>query len=208
MALPGPTQKPLLKFPPFPAVPEETTILPFASFKERGIQVAPNHSGEEVDGLGIPTVELRVPHDTDECKTGATKRSGIKNVKKDNEEVVPVTDPNPNPKRTYYHYERRDWWEEWAVAEESRGSSNAYNPCVLFSPKIHIAQLRAHTIKGTYREWTGSTKPPLIFERAALGRMSSPKFPIYGTKCVLSFCRSLIHATHTHLPRYGCTSAS
>ena len=137
MSLPEPTQKPLLKFPPFPAVPEETTILPFASFKETGIQVAPNHSGEEIDGLGIPTVGLRVPHDTDECKTGATKRSGsIKNVKKVKEEVAPVTDPNPNPKRTYYHYERRDWWEEWAEAEESRGSSNAYNPCVLFSPKF------------------------------------------------------------------------
>lgn len=140
MSLPEPTPKPLLKFPPFPPVPEGTTILPFASYKETGIQIAPSHSGEEVDGLRIPTVELRVPHDTDECKTGATKRSGsIKNLKKVEEEVVPVADPNPNPKRTYYHYERRDWWEEWAEAEESRGSSNAYNPNVSRMDRIHQA---------------------------------------------------------------------
>jgi hypothetical protein len=112
MSLPELTPKLLLKFPPFPPVPEGTTILPFASFKEKGIQIAPSHSGEEVDGLGIPTVELRVPHDTDECKTSATKRSGsIKNVKKVKEEVVPVpvADPNPNHQRTYYDYRRRDW---------------------------------------------------------------------------------------------------
>jgi hypothetical protein len=50
--------------------------------------------------------------DTDECKTGATKRSGsIKNVKKVKEEVVPVpvADPIPNHQRTYYDYRRRDW---------------------------------------------------------------------------------------------------
>ncbi|KIJ92109.1 hypothetical protein K443DRAFT_13847 [Laccaria amethystina LaAM-08-1] len=93
MSLPELTPKPLLNFPPFPPVPEGPTILPFDSFKEKGIQIAPSQSAEEVDGLGIPTVEL------------------IKNVKKVKEEVVPVpvADPIPNHQRTYYDYRRRDW---------------------------------------------------------------------------------------------------
>jgi hypothetical protein len=157
MSLPELTPKPLLKFPPFPQVPEGTTILPFASFKEKGIQIAPSHSGEEVDGLGIPTVELRVPHDTDECKTGATKRSSsIKNVKKVKEEVVPVQVADPNPQRTYYGYGRRDWWEEWAEAEESRGSSNAYNPSVVFFQNSYCSS----TINAIYKERISNGQDP------------------------------------------------
>jgi hypothetical protein len=50
------------------------TILPFKAFREHGIQIFTTEDGEEIDGLGIPTVALRVPHDTDVCKTDAKKK--------------------------------------------------------------------------------------------------------------------------------------
>lgn len=60
-------------FPPFPQPPQGVTITPFKEFKERGIQIAPGENDTEVDALGIPTVVLGTPHDTDICKTN-TKR--------------------------------------------------------------------------------------------------------------------------------------
>jgi len=85
----NPPNAPLIKFPPFPEVPPGVKILPFKEFHEHGIQIF-SEDGEEIDGLGIPTVALRVPHDTDECKTQAKKKRKKKKVRDgeegDNEE--------------------------------------------------------------------------------------------------------------------------
>ena len=70
----NPSNAPLIRFPPFPDVPEGVTILPFKAFREHGIQIFTSEYGDEVDGLGIPTVALRIPHDTDVCKTDAKKK--------------------------------------------------------------------------------------------------------------------------------------
>jgi len=70
----NPPNAPLIRFPPFPEIPEGVTILPFKGFREHGIQIFTSEDGEEIDGLGIPTVALRIPHDTDECKTDAKKK--------------------------------------------------------------------------------------------------------------------------------------
>jgi hypothetical protein len=102
-----------LTFPPFPRAPEGVTIIPFKEFKERGIQLFATGQEDDVerDGLGIPTVELRVHHDTDECKT-ETKR---KNKRKAAQQLRSATGV------------RKEWWEMWMEAEDLRGSGQ-YNP--------------------------------------------------------------------------------
>ena len=62
------------------------TIRPFRAFREHGIQIFTTEDGEEIDGLGIPTVALRVPHDTDVCKTDAKKKKKGKK-KRDGEDA-------------------------------------------------------------------------------------------------------------------------
>ncbi|KAJ6605947.1 hypothetical protein B0H10DRAFT_2075275, partial [Mycena sp. CBHHK59/15] len=94
------------RFPPFPDVPEGVTILPFKDFKECGIQRTLDTDGIEKDTLGIPTIRLRVKHDTDVSKT------------------------NPNPKKTdpasSFGPSRagpafgREWWRTWEEGESLR----------------------------------------------------------------------------------------
>ncbi|PPQ94553.1 hypothetical protein CVT25_012022 [Psilocybe cyanescens] len=75
---PSQPQPPLARFPPFPTLPATAPpLIPFSKFKEHGIQIfADPATGIELDGLGIPTVRLRVPHDTDVRKSIAKKVKG------------------------------------------------------------------------------------------------------------------------------------
>lgn len=106
-----------LTFPPFPPVPEGVTIVPFSKFKERGIQIFATGDDDDVelDGLGIPTVELRAQHGTDVCKT-ETKRK--RRAKKAQQILASAVTPAA----------RKEWWEQWMVGEDLRVSSDAYNP--------------------------------------------------------------------------------
>lgn len=57
-----------IRFPPFPQPPAGVQIIPFDAFKEVGIKLG--GTGDiELDGLGIPTIPLRVKHDIDTAKT-------------------------------------------------------------------------------------------------------------------------------------------
>lgn len=66
----------LIRFPPFPKVPDGVKIIPFKEFKERGIRVKPggDDNETEIDACGVPTVMLASCHSTDWCKT-ETKRA-------------------------------------------------------------------------------------------------------------------------------------
>ncbi|KAJ3486261.1 hypothetical protein NLJ89_g11831 [Agrocybe chaxingu] len=91
---------PRIQWPPFPPVPPGATIVPFSQFVEHGIQIFSfpclgddNDDDEddgkddvERDGLGIPTVPLRVPHETDEGKSEARKKKKEKDRKKKDRE--------------------------------------------------------------------------------------------------------------------------
>src|SRR5271155_4980790 len=85
----------IIKFPPFPAQPLETTIIPFKDFKEHGIRIF-SDTGVEMDGLGIPTVELGVVHELDQCKT-ETRRKTLKD-KRGKIEAAVVEQVKLNPK--------------------------------------------------------------------------------------------------------------
>jgi hypothetical protein len=105
-----------LTFPPWPQAPEGANIIPFSKFKERGIQIFATEGDDmERDGLGIPTIELRVRHDTDVCKTDAKRKMNAKSTAQQQQMA-------PAPPRA-----RKEWWEQWMEVEDLRVTSS-YNP--------------------------------------------------------------------------------
>ncbi|KAJ7034275.1 hypothetical protein C8F04DRAFT_1260037 [Mycena alexandri] len=91
-------QRRLYTIQSFPEIPPGVAIMPFKDFQEQGIRPALDPGGIERDFLGIPTVELRVKHDTDVSKTNP--------------------DRHPTSARTFEPpLLRRDWWEDWAQDE-------------------------------------------------------------------------------------------
>jgi hypothetical protein len=99
-----------IRFPPFPAVPEGVTIIPFKDFKECGLQVFNDDPEVELDGRGIPTVELPVKHATDESKTNAKK-------KRKKAAQVPLTNAYAN---NGVPQAKKEWWQTWEETEASR----------------------------------------------------------------------------------------
>ncbi|KAF8150371.1 hypothetical protein K438DRAFT_440375 [Mycena galopus ATCC 62051] len=118
----APTPKPQHKhsFPPFPAVPTGATIVPFKEFIEHGIRVSFGDEDEvERDGLGIPTIALRVKHDTDISKTNP-ERGAKKEVR---------------PRGGAF---RKEWWEDWAEGEDLR-NHGPYDSNVARVDRFHQA---------------------------------------------------------------------
>jgi hypothetical protein len=103
---------PMRRFPPFPKPPSGVKLVPFKDFVERGIRVNNHDTEVEVDGLGIPTVELQTKHGTDKCKTN-TKR------KYKNQSAGHA----PDVKKKEW------WWTSWAEGEGTRDSCT-YSLCV------------------------------------------------------------------------------
>src|ERR1700761_715037 len=97
-------------FPPFPHInhPEGKTVMPFKDFKASGIQrPAPGFTdGVERDGLGIPTIQLKVDRSNNDEHLVKKKRR--RNKKKGAQQGI-VRDG-----------QRLTWYEEWAENEESR----------------------------------------------------------------------------------------
>ena len=99
------------------------TLIPFTAFKASGIRVpideddvaaAEIAGAVELDGLGIPTIALRVKHvaDTSEKKKKRKKRGAATGAMS-----VQVAPERP-----------KTWWEVWEELEDIR--RNAYNSCV------------------------------------------------------------------------------
>ncbi|KAH9025995.1 hypothetical protein EDB85DRAFT_1869269 [Lactarius pseudohatsudake] len=105
----------MLRFPPFPAPPDGVTLISFTAFRPSGIRVPidddddPRLGEAELDGLGIPTVALRVKHVAD--STEKKKKRKKKGVSAQTVQVAPE-----RPKM---------WWEVWEELEDIR--RNAYN---------------------------------------------------------------------------------
>ncbi|KAJ7728971.1 hypothetical protein DFH07DRAFT_1066315 [Mycena maculata] len=119
---------PRTRFPPFPTAPDGVTIVLFKDFKECGIRVQVFVDGDgdgedsvEVDGLGIPTVPLRVKHDTDVSKTNPNRK------KRSARELAAV-------RPTF----RKEWWEDWAEGEDLR-NHGPYNVNAANVDRFHQA---------------------------------------------------------------------
>ena len=110
----------MLRFPPFPTVPDGVELISFVSFKPSGIRVPideddGNHDADEIecDGLGIPTIALRVKHVSD----GVEKKKKKKKKKVGGSQQVQVAPERP-----------KTWWEVWEEFEDIR--KNVYDRSV------------------------------------------------------------------------------
>jgi hypothetical protein len=105
-----PTVQHAFTFPPFPQAPEGVTITAFSEFKEYGIQAYASSDGREVDGLGVPTIELTKKHDTDDGKTEARPR-------KSRDAIQPSVVVNADGSKSKKYPE---WYKAWEETEDSR----------------------------------------------------------------------------------------
>ncbi|KAL4081360.1 hypothetical protein V8B97DRAFT_13831 [Scleroderma yunnanense] len=130
---------PFTRFPPFPNPPEGVTIMPFKDFKPRGIQLFAqlkrSDNGDEdddveLDGLGIPTLELRVKHTTDECKSNKRK----KRKKKHTDSATPGAPAKKLP-----------WYEEWEEGEDLRVIKGSYDTSIQASDRLFQAAMDFRT---------------------------------------------------------------
>jgi hypothetical protein len=97
----------IIRFPPFPAPQEGVEIVPFKDFKETGIRLFNDDPNVELDGHGIPTIELRVRHPTDVCKSNAVRKRKY-------------TGKRGDSSRAIIHTVKQEWWQSWEENEESR----------------------------------------------------------------------------------------
>jgi len=97
---------PLIKFPPFPEIPEGVSIIPFSQFPLKGIKkrVVPDPDHPDLDGHGRPTVRLKVAH----ASTSSDKWKKKKRRLGEGDDGV---------------VRRYVWYEEWAKDEDSRKTS-------------------------------------------------------------------------------------
>jgi len=102
----------LLRFPPFPTPPPGIQIMPFKAFRPSGIRISTDGNDQddvERDGLGIPTVMLRVKHNTDAQGKKKRKKKG----------GAPQVTANVGRGKMYF-------WDDWEEYEDVR--KNFYDP--------------------------------------------------------------------------------
>ena len=96
---------PLIKFPPFPEIPEGVSIIPFSQFRPKGIKkrLVPDADHPDLDGHGRPTVRMRVTH----ASTSSDKWKRKKRRLGESDDGV---------------VKKFVWYEEWAKDEDNRTS--------------------------------------------------------------------------------------
>ena len=139
------TDGPTLKFPPFPSPPnteEGASIIPFKHFKEHGIRIF-SDTGVEMDDLGIPTVELAVRHDLDECKTQTRRKlkdgkdvlegkKGEAPAEREPVKLDPIEKAEDRRTQRYLLFANKEWFDQWTEGEHLRGLKT-YDPYALDS---------------------------------------------------------------------------
>ena len=111
-----------LRFPPFPRAPDGIEVIPFHLFHPSGIRVPIDEDDDdyrygpggeiERDGLGIPTIALRVKHTTDNLDKKKKRKKKVNGAQQ-----VQVAPEKP-----------KTWWEVWEELEDIR--RNPYDASV------------------------------------------------------------------------------
>lgn len=117
----------LIRFPPFPEVPDDTRIVSFSDYEERGIKIQPGGEDNEteIDACGVPTIAMSSIHSTDWCKT-ETRRAkfnanGGPGRKKRKRKAGGGGTTGPTA---------MDWEDYWEEREASYRVRNTYEPLV------------------------------------------------------------------------------
>ncbi len=113
----------IVRFPPYPPIPDGVQIITFTQFKERGIRVQPGGEDNEteIDGCGVPTIPLASAHTTDWCKT-ETKRARLGKsgpARKKKKRKTGGVGGGPN---------HADWAEYWEDREAAYRIQGSYDP--------------------------------------------------------------------------------
>lgn len=104
-----PLGHPYYRFPPFLPPADGTPLIPFYQFEAIGIEIHFESDGEELDGNGIPTIELGTKHGPAGDSEKKRKKKRSKNV--------------DNSKKG------QPWWEEWGETEDLR-RADRFDPYV------------------------------------------------------------------------------
>ncbi|KIJ13310.1 hypothetical protein PAXINDRAFT_100774 [Paxillus involutus ATCC 200175] len=177
-------EPPFIKFPPFPKPPEGVTIMPFKNFKARGIQLFSESrqlgdDEDELDALGIPTVELRIKHATDECKSSTRK----KRKKKKNAmmaEALPV--------------KKLAWYDEWQEGEDLRVVKGKYDRNISPADRFFQSAYDFRTgrpwppvasglnnLWDQFRMFVGLLIDPSVFRKASANKCAFDPSPDFGS---------------------------
>ena len=140
----------MLRFPPFPTVPDGVELISFISFKPSGIRVPIDEDDEnndaneiERDGLGIPTIALRAKHVSD----GAERKKKKKKKKVGGSQQVQVAPERP-----------KTWWEVWEELEDIR--KNVYD--------MSVSSSFVYALSSCLNDETGRRPRQIVFIRQAL----------------------------------------
>jgi hypothetical protein len=114
----------LIRFPPFPEVPDGVEIISFKDYKEKGIRVQPGGEDNqtEVDACGVPTAALSSIHSTDWCKT-ETKRAKFNTNNGGRKRKKRKTGGGISGGPTLL-----DWPDYWEEREAAYRIQNSYDP--------------------------------------------------------------------------------
>ncbi|KAL0950295.1 hypothetical protein HGRIS_010274 [Hohenbuehelia grisea] len=126
MTIMKPTVVHAITFPPFPKAPPGVDIIPFSEFTECGIEIELFGDGDaEVDGRGIPTLEIKKKHDTDVVKSNPRKRKidqANETLRQEQEAAAKAGDAEAR-KKIAQRKPQPEWWQEWQAGEELRFAS-------------------------------------------------------------------------------------
>ncbi|KAJ4477422.1 hypothetical protein J3R30DRAFT_3485746 [Lentinula aciculospora] len=123
-----PTPHHRFTFPPFPAAPNDVSIVSFEDFQEGGIQIQDvGHEGLEVDALNIPTVVISKKHAGDYCKTNSQRKEHVQASQRSSQ----------NSTSSNLH-QRPIWIQQWEDSG-TRKSGEIYNQNENRADRIHQA---------------------------------------------------------------------
>jgi len=145
-----------IRFPPFPAVPQGISIVPFKDFVPCGYKRIRTQAGEEIEVDvfgGLPTVKVLSEEEAAQRIKDRKKRRNAGQSTDATGRIVP-------------------WWEEWEEGESSRRTRESMELYLYPFPLLELCSFSFTT--GRRASLIASTKLPMISGLVVLGRQYLP----------------------------------
>ena len=95
-------------------------------------------TGVEMDGLGVPTIELGVVHELDECKTETRRKvkdrknllegkrgkivaAAVAEAVAEEVKLGPIERAKEQRTQRFLLFAKKEWYEQWSEGEDLRG---------------------------------------------------------------------------------------